>query len=140
MWGLSALTGLILLLAGAVIDIRYHKIPVNLLIFGGTGAILHHLIYREMNFFIILGGAGAGILFLLLSKVTEEGLGYGDSWAILILGTYLGLWKLLSVLFVAFLLLSVSAMIVLCVKKMSRFVALPFMPYLLAGYVAVILV
>lgn len=46
-----------------------------------------------------------GILFLLISKVTEEGFGYGDSLAILILGIYLGFWGLIGVLSGAFLLL-----------------------------------
>ena len=42
----------------------------------------------------ICAGIGVGVLFLLVSKVTEEAIGYGDSVAIMILGGYLGFWKL----------------------------------------------
>lgn len=43
-----------------------------------------------------------GVLFLLVSKVTEEAIGYGDSVAIMILGGYLGFWKVVGALAVAF--------------------------------------
>ena len=43
-----------------------------------------------------------GVLFLGFSWATRERMGYGDSWAILILGIFLGLWGLLEVLAAAF--------------------------------------
>lgn len=45
-----------------------------------------------------LAGIGVGVLFLLVSKVTEEAIGYGDSVAIMILGGYLGFWKVVGLL------------------------------------------
>ena len=54
---------------------------------------------------LILGGVGVGIAFLGISRLTREGVGYGDSLAILILGICLGLWKSLAVLTVTFLIL-----------------------------------
>lgn len=51
----------------------------------------------------ICAGIGVGVLFLLVSKVTEEAIGYGDSVAIMILGGYLGFWKVVGVLAAAFL-------------------------------------
>mgnify|MGYP000600478300 CR=1 FL=1 len=50
----------------------------------------------------ICAGIGVGVLFLLVSKVTEEAIGYGDSVAIMILGGYLGFWKVVGVLAAAF--------------------------------------
>ena len=75
------------------------------------------------------GGAGVGILFLLVSKVTREGFGYGDSWAILALGIYLGLWGVLDVLVGTFCFLAVAALVCLTAKKMSRKHTIPFIPF-----------
>ena len=71
--------------------------------------------------------------------ITREGMGYGDSWSILILGIYLGVWKLLEVLSTAFMLLGAAAVICLVGKKMSRKYRLPFLPFLAAGYLCSIL-
>ena len=85
------------------------------------------------------GGAGVGILFLLVSKVTREGFGYGDSWAILALGIYLGLWGVLDVLVGTFCFLAVAALVCLTAKKMSRKHTIPFIPFLAAGYLLSVL-
>ena len=83
---------------------------------------------------MLLGGTGVGAVFLLVSRMTGEGVGYGDSWLILILGIYLGMWKLLEVLAGTCLLLAVTSVICLTVKRMSRRCTLPFVPFLAAGY------
>ena len=98
-------------------------------------AVAHHLIFRDIDLWVLLGGILAGAVFLLISKVTDEEVGYGDSWGILVLGTYMGIWRLLEVLSIAFLLLGAAAGAVLCTKRMSRKCALPFFPFLAGGYI-----
>ena len=132
------MTALFILVVFSYIDIRIHKVPIKLLIFSNVAALMHHLMIREINLWVMLGGIGVGAVFLLISKVTREEVGYGDSWGILIMGIYLGLWKTLEVLSVAFLLLGITAGIVLCTKKMSRKCALPFFPFLTGGYVVIL--
>ena len=88
---------------------------------------------------MISGGIAVGALFLLVSRITREGMGYGDSWAIFILGIYLGIWKLLEALSAAFLFLGAAAVICLLIKKMSRKYKLPFVPFLAIGYLCSIL-
>lgn len=61
-------------------------------------------------------------------------MGYGDSWAILILGIFLGLWGVLEVLAAAFLLLTLVSVVLLARKRMSRRLSVPFYPFLAAGY------
>ena len=76
---------------------------------------------------------------ILVSKVTREGFGYGDSWAILALGIYLGLWGVLDVLVGTFCFLAVAALVCLTAKKMSRKHTIPFIPFLAAGYLLSVL-
>lgn len=123
------------LMAAAVTDIRYRRIPVWILILGNVSAIIYQLLWHREDLLLLAGGVMVGGLFFLLSKVTEESIGYADSWGILCLGIYLGLWKLIEVLAGAFFLLALGAIIVLIRKKMKRKTALPFYPFLTAGYV-----
>lgn len=134
MWHISSIIGLLLLLIFSYIDIRFRKVPVKLLIFSNAAAFIYHVAFREIHIWVLLGGILVGAVFLLISKVTDEEVGYGDSWGILILGTYMGIWRLLEVLSISFLLLGAAAGAVLCTKRMSRKCALPFFPFLAGGY------
>ena len=134
MWELSQMICMGILLSLSVIDIHFRKIPADILVLASIAALAYQGMTEKADLWLAAGGAGVGILFLLVSKVTREGLGYGDSWAILALGLYLGLWGVLDVLAVAFGLLAAASIICLAVKKMSRKHSIPFIPFLAAGY------
>lgn len=139
MWTVSNIVCFGLLIVLSIIDIRYRKVPREMLIIGSAIAVTYQLVMRETDIRMLLGGMGIGIIFLLVSKVTEEGIGYGDSWGILCMGMYLGLWKLIEVLAGTFFLLLFAAILVLSVKRMSGNCGLPFFPFLLGGYLALLL-
>ena len=80
----------------------------------------------------ICAGIGVGVLFLLVSKVTEEAIGYGDSVAIMILGGYLGFWKVVGVLAAAFFTSGVCSVIL---AFRGRVKTMPFFPFLTLGYI-----
>lgn len=83
---------------------------------------------------IVIGG-----IFLLCSRVTGEAIGYGDSWIILLLGVYLGGRQLLTVIMLAFFLAGIFSLVGLVRKKWSRTCSIPFIPFLTAAYVGVVL-
>ena len=139
MWKISQIICMGILLVMAIIDIRFRKVPVWLLILGGITGILYQWMQGSNDLWLEAGGAGVGIVFLLLSKFTTEGIGYGDSLAILDLGIYLGFWDLLLVLGSAFLLLVVAGVFCLIRRKISRKQAIPFYPFLAAGYLMSVL-
>ncbi len=136
MWKVDQIAGLMILLALSVLDIRRRCLPAALLILCGAGAVLGQFCFRHTDPWLILGGVLTGGAFLLLSRVTREGIGYADSALILILGIYLGLWQLLEVLAGAFFLLLLAAIPLLAVRHMSRTCTLPFLPFLTGGYLA----
>lgn len=134
MWTVSQIICLGSLAGLSVTDIYYRKVPGEILAMGVAGTFIYQLCCRSISLWILAGGIGVGVLFLLASRVTREGIGYGDSAAILILGAYMGLWELLKVLSGTFLLLFAASAAGLCTKKMSRKYALPMFPFLTAGY------
>ena len=66
--------------------------------------------------------------------MTGESFGYGDSLLILIMGSFLGFWDILSVLTAAFLLAAVFSTVMLVRRRFSRKTAFPFVPFLAAAY------
>lgn len=123
------------ILAGmSVMDIKVRKIPILMLVTGIVAAIIYQVVFRTENLMIVIGGMAIGVFFFLVSMITGENIGYGDCFGILGLGIYLGIWKLLEVLAGTFFLLTCGAMVALLRKKMSKKCALPFFPFLAAGY------
>ena len=116
------------------LDIRHRKIPLLYLLLG-IGVAFSVLFFQEQGMWILsLGGAGIGVAFLGISKITKEAIGYGDSLLILGLGILLGFWQVMGVLVVAFSLTAISSMVLLVLKKMNRRTTLPFIPFLALGF------
>lgn len=123
----------------SVLDIRSRRLPVWLLVAGGVLALAFQIIWRGFPAILVVAGGAVGIVFLAVSKVTEEGFGYGDSVLIGILGVYLGFWNLLNLLVVTFLFAAGTAMAVLVKRRFRRKTVLPFVPFLGIGYVLIML-
>ncbi|UCH96710.1 MAG: prepilin peptidase [Candidatus Aminicenantes bacterium] len=128
-----------LLLSLALIDLKHMILPLGMSV--GGGAVF--LVYSFFNPFIspvnaFLSAAGAALAFAAIYyfylKVRKiEGLGQGDIWMMLLLGSFLGLNKLV----IAILLASLSGVIVgmffIIFKKKNLKLALPFGTFLSLG-------
>ena len=79
-------------------------------------------------------GLVPGILFLFLSFVTRQGIGYGDS-ILILLGASVGIEAELEILLLAFALSGIWAVALLFRKKGNVQQEFPFVPFLLAGAV-----
>ena len=130
-------TGILVCLS--VEDVRKRKIPLVILTVGGCMAFLYQLMWGTEDIWEIAAGVGIGACFLMVGWLTGEKIGYGDGIVIMVLGIYLGIWKLLEMLAGAFFLLAVAGMICLAGKRFSRKQTLPFCPFLTAGYVICLL-
>jgi len=134
MFEIRQIGGVLFLVICTYFDMKTKMLPVCLLVMGGLGVSISHIIQRE-NWWIYVMGILLGAAFLLVSKVTKEGLGYGDSILILLLGAFVGLWQVLLVLVIAFVSAAIFSSVVLVLKKMSRKKQIPFVPFLLLGYI-----
>lgn len=125
------LSGLILV---SVYDIRRRRIPVQLLVLFSAAIIGYRIYDRGMDIGLIAGGAGIGIFFFIVSKRSGESIGYADSWMILLLGIYLGFWGILGTLTGTMFILAVVSLVFVVIKRRSKKLVLPFLPFLTAGY------
>ena len=90
-WKIAKLAGLFFLGFGAAQDIKYQKISTEYLLAGSCAAILYRALFGRMHWSVWVAGLGCGIVFLMISKWSQEGIGYGDSWMILNMGIFLGI-------------------------------------------------
>ncbi|WP_050639130.1 MULTISPECIES: prepilin peptidase [Clostridia] len=118
----------------SIIDIWTRRIPLWFLAAGGAAAAAARICQTGPLDFSALAGAVTGAVFIVVSRVTREGFGYGDSLLILILGVYLGFWNLLGVLSGAFLFSALFAAALLLYKGFDRKAGYPFIPFLLVSY------
>lgn len=139
MYQLSQVCCICYLCGMAVFDICSRKLPVILLTCGIGAASVYHIFYGTIPSAFSLAGAAVGVVFLAVSWVTEEAFGYGDSFLILGLGIYLGFWNLLYLLMISFTVAAVFAMVLLVIRHFKRKTVLPFVPFLLTGYLIVLL-
>ena len=132
------ITFFIYLVILSVLDIRTRKLPMWLLAAGSEEGCMpeffSQLIRRETPWELCLFGAAAGCIFLMISKMTRESFGYGDSLLILLLGVAVGFWNLISLLAIAFFLSAVVSAAALVFGKFHRKTTVPFVPFLGIGY------
>ena len=129
----------ILLAVVGVIDWRKREIPMSLLFIMSAGVIIFAIYCKDITLWYRLAGGALGILLFVVSTVTKEAIGYGDSWLILLLGVHLGIFRVLQLLFVASLLAVIFALFYLWVRKWNRGATLPFVPFLTIAYLGVML-
>lgn len=118
-------------------DIRTHKISTRVLLAGFVMAIIFLIWGRELSVGEYLAGGTLGIIFIVLSMISTE-IGMGDGVLLMILGLMIGIRRLISVLFVALILCAIMAAVLCLLGKAKRKSRLPFVPFLLGGFLMTI--
>lgn len=119
----------------AVMDIRWKKLSLMILLSGTVPLAAGFLCDREIHIILLAAGAAVGVIFLIISRVTEDSFGYGDSILIMIMGGFLGFWNILSLLTTAFSMAALFSIFMLIRKRFHRKSAFPFVPFLTAAYI-----
>ncbi len=115
-------------------DLRQRNISIIAVwIVGVLGTILQFEGIKE-NGIEIAGGIIIGALILLLAKLTDEKIGYGDGWVLMISGLYLGFRDNMYLLLISLMLASFISIILLLTKKADKKTELPFVSFMFPGY------
>lgn len=83
-------------------DLHMKKLPIWLFGVGTIGVVLSYIFCNDRTLLDIVGGTGIGGMCLMISKVTNEALGYGDSLLICLMGSYKGFFTTLWIVTAAF--------------------------------------
>ena len=122
------------LAALSVIDWRFRRLPQPFLIMGSFLAVGLTIMTGNAFWKQCLAVFIVGVVFVGVSMITREALGYGDSWVLCILGIYLGVGKLMEVLATVWSLLLIAAVVAFVKSRKSGKFTFPFIPFLLTGY------
>ena len=128
----------VLLLLAAFKDMKKRSVSLRLLVILSIFALLSTFL-RNDNVWDVLGGAAIGFLFFLISKCTGEQIGYGDSWLILVLGVYVGAKSLIWILFAASFGAGLFSLCFCAIHKWNRRYSIPFIPFLAAAFLGVVM-
>ena len=124
----------------AVLDFRKRELPLIYIGAGFvTGAILH-LVIGEPSALELLLGCLVGAIFLLIARISREAIGYGDGLMIIATGAFLGLIDNVLLMLCAVTLAALFSIGLLIMKKWKRKDEIPFIPFLLGGYVVLLAV
>lgn len=134
-WTLCQLLFAVYMIVLMLMDIKWKKLSLAALMSGFIILTAGFLCGRNIHVMLLAAGAGVGIVFMVVSRVTEEAFGYGDSILILIMGGFLGFWNILSLLVAAFSMAALFSIFMLLRKKFHRKSAFPFVPFLTAAYI-----
>ena len=131
--------GVFLLIEG-IRDLQKHKVSmITVIIAGILGAIFQFGIIQE-NGLKIIGGILIGIVLLSLAKITREKIGYGDGWIFVVTGIYLGFLSNMYLLLLSLFLASWASICLLAFKKVNKKTELPFVPFILPGYLLLLVI
>ena len=109
-------------------DMKRRKLSVGVIVLGFLSALVFQAITGIESWRAVAGGILTGFLFMGISRLTEEKIGYG------VLGTFLGMWKLLILLLGAFGLAAAVSILLMIKRKFTRKSMIPFVPFLTVAY------
>ncbi len=118
-------------------DYRKRKINVYFLLTGGIIGLLVHLYSMEFDIIEILFGMGIGIMILLYGFLLGGGVGFADGMILIVSGIFLGFEKNLEVFVAGLFLVGITSLFLSFIKKKGRTYRIPFAPFLLVGYLFV---
>ena len=125
------------LVAAAFSDIRTKHLHRWFLAIGIIPAVLLRLGMDSPGLADMLGGIAVGLFFLAASILSGGRFGKADGVILLYLGAALGFTCAASLAVLAFFLSALVMMVLLVMKKITMKGSLPFVPFLLAAYTAV---
>lgn len=128
----------IFLLICTVMDLRSQKIwwPLSIIFMVSTAAA--HLAFgEERNCLSLLGGIGLGLGVMAVSWITREAIGYGDGLTVAACGAAVGFVPTAALFILALCFSAVWSGVLLVSKKAGRKDSFPFVPFLLAAQLCV---
>ena len=126
--------GIYLLILSAK-DIKDKEIPLGLLALGLVFAPLSVLTDEREVIYVYLLGVLPGIAFLLVSFISRGQIGQADAFVLICVGLCNGIEAVIAVISVSLVAIALVSMVMLILGRLNRKSTLPYIPFVLLGYV-----
>lgn len=120
-------------------DLKEKSVYLYVLLTAAIAGLVLHIIYQNRTIIDILGGSAIGVFVVLLAWMSKESIGVGDGLTLMVCGIFLGFEKNLSLFILAICLSAVAALFLFVVKRKESGYRMPFLPFLLAAYLLLLL-
>ena len=124
----------------SVQDYRSKRIPLVLLISGIIFVPLFMLTEDKADIYRHVLGIIPGVAFVFLSLASRGQVGMADAVILVIMGACVSIGQIVGVIAVSLLAIAIFSMLMLLMRKLNRKSTLPFVPFLLLGYLMIIFV
>ena len=122
----------------SILDLRRKRISLLVTIFYGLLGVGYQITNKEMGVWMMVSLL-PGLLVLAFAKLSKEKIRYGDGLILLALGCYLNIEEMALVCMIAVCFAGILALILLVFFHKGRNYVIPFVPFLLCGYVLEVL-
>jgi leader peptidase (prepilin peptidase)/N-methyltransferase len=136
---LSEVVLLLFLFAAAFMDFRSGQLSLWFLLGAMAAGLLLRIIVGSISIKSLLLGIIPGAVLFLIALLTKQAIGYGDCLLLVVTGIFLGLTFTILLFLISLLFAGAASILLLAMKKRKRKEALAFAPFILAGYVGVLL-
>lgn len=114
-------------------DIKTKHVQLLEIIAFGLLGIIYNIVYKPHSVASLLGGVAIGLFVMVFSVLSKEKIGKGDAYIIMVTGLYLGFMDTALLLWISSV-MAFLAGIVIIRKYDNREMEIPFVPFLLLGY------
>lgn len=121
-------------------DIKRKQISIILIVAGFAVIFISSLICGNLSVWNRLAGLSLGILLLGMNPITRGQIGMGDGLIVCATGLCLGFSKNSMLLIYALFASAIISIILLVLFKANRKMMIPFVPFLLIGYLGVLVI
>lgn len=129
---------LLFLFLTAYLDILRRELSIFVIAAGFLAGLILRLCFGGAGIKELILGCLPGCGLLLIAWVTGQAIGFGDGAVLICPGIFLGLTQTLLLLGFSFLFSGLTAAAMLLIRRKQRKEELAFVPFLLAGYTAVL--
>lgn len=119
-------------------DVKRKQIHIALLCIGMVTVMFGAMFFIDISIKNRLMGFLPGGLLLGLNLITKNQIGIADGIIVCIIGGALGFYISSGILLFALFLSAIISLILIVLKKVKRKTTIPFIPFLFAGYVGVL--
>lgn len=127
---------LIYLICTAWKDWKTRQVSLKIAEAAAVCGVILWLIFRPIGFFEWFLGVLPGLGLLFLGMVTGESIGYGDGITACVCGVFVGFWGCMQILITGLFLSGSISLFLIASGKANRRTRIAFVPFLLVGYVA----
>lgn len=120
-------------------DIKRKEVGVYKICAIGIAGIVMHLLFGTVKIYSMLGGAAVGVVLLILGKIFRGSIGCGDGLVLIDTGILLGASENLELFGIALFLAGIFALILSVFFRKKKNDTIPFVPFLLAAYVGMLI-